>query len=52
MKLGELRVVVLTLTAPSFELPKPWGSVPYRDLLDECETRTIPTLAVMNYALS
>jgi hypothetical protein len=35
MKFGELKHVLLTLTAPSFDLPEPWRSVIYHDLLDE-----------------
>jgi PD-(D/E)XK nuclease superfamily len=35
MKFGELKYVLLTLTAPSPGLPGPWRSVVYRDLLDE-----------------
>jgi PD-(D/E)XK nuclease superfamily len=34
MKFGERRLVLLTLTEPSFGLPEPWRSVLYRDLLD------------------
>jgi hypothetical protein len=35
MKFGELKHVLLTLTAPSFDLPGPWRSVIYHHLLDE-----------------
>ena len=35
MKFGEPKHVLLTLTAPSFDLPEPWRSVIYHDLLDE-----------------
>lgn len=34
MKLGERRLVLLTLTEPSFALPGQWRSLLYRDLLD------------------
>ena len=35
MKFGEPKHVLLTLMAPSFDLPEPWRSVMYYDLLDE-----------------